>query len=122
MHGVAIPIPPLEKSGNKETNTSCHGPIGPIGTFRDPTFFFHAIFNRTVGLRLCVMIDGCSMFIVKSNSSSTMSIDPIIQITNDVCWQFVRPHLVFERISCHSVFSCWRKETLMRGRLLQTGQ
>lgn len=52
MHGVPIPMPPHEKSGNEETNTpSCPGAIGPIGTLRDPTFFFHAIFNRTVGLR-----------------------------------------------------------------------
>lgn len=60
MHGVPIPMPPHEKSGNEETNTpSCPGAIGPIGTLRDQTFFFHAIFNRTIGLRLCVMIDGC---------------------------------------------------------------
>lgn len=53
-------MPPHEKSGNEETNTpSCSGAIGPIGTLRDQTFFFHAIFNQTIGLRLCVMIDGC---------------------------------------------------------------
>lgn len=40
-----------------EEHPSCHGAIGPVGTLRDPTFFICAIFNQTVGLRLCLCDD-----------------------------------------------------------------